>query len=73
MEFSRYCCIGYMPAYTYGDDGYFQNITDTPNEHHNNLILNQIPDFHITSPFKLCDDIFESFQKLCVDKMGKNR
>ena len=23
MEFSRNCCIGYMPAYTYGDDGYF--------------------------------------------------
>ena len=32
-----------MAAYTYG--GFFKNMTDTPNEHHNNFILNNIPDF----------------------------
>ena len=47
-------------------------MNDTPSENHNNLILNQILDFHITPPFKLCDDIFNSFPKLFVDKMIKN-
>ena len=71
MEFSRNCCIDCMPDYTYGDYVYFRNMTDTPNEYHNNFIFNQIPDFHITSPFKLCDDIFESSPKLFVDKLKK--
>ena len=71
MEFLRKCCIGIIPYYTYGDYVCFKNITDTPNEHHNHFILNRIPYFHITSPFKLCDDIFESFPKLFVDKMVK--
>ena len=45
-ELSITCCIGCMAAYTYVDYVYFNNITDTPNEHHNHFILNQIPDFH---------------------------
>ena len=61
-----------MSAYTYGDYVYFNNMTDTPNEHHNNFTLNQIPDFHITSPFNLMDDVFESLPNLSVDKMQKN-
>ena len=59
MNFSRNCCIDFMPHYTYGDYVYLKNMTDTPNEHHNHFILKQIPDFNISSPFKLCDDIFE--------------
>ena len=73
MEFSGKCCIGCMSAYTYGDYVYFKNMNDTLNEHHNNFILNLIPDFHITSPFKLVDDIFESLTKLFVDRrQGKD-
>ena len=60
-----------MPEYTYGGYVYFKNMTDTPNKNHHNFILNQIPDFHITSPFKLMDDIVESITKLFVDKMKK--
>ena len=62
---------GFMPAYTYGGYVYFMNMTDIPNEHHNNFLLNQIPDFHIISPFKLCDDIFVSLPKLFFDIMKK--
>ena len=58
-----------MPNYAYGDNVYFKSITDKPNEHHNHFILNQIPYFHITSPFKLCDDIFENFPISFADKM----
>ena len=60
-----------MSVYTYFDYIYFKIITDKSNGHHNHLILNQIPDFHITSPFKLSDDIFESLTNLFVDKMIK--
>ena len=72
MESSRKCCIGFMPAYTYGNYVYFNNLTDTPNEHNNNFILNHVPDFHITSPFKLTYDKFESLPNLSVDKMQKH-
>ena len=34
-----------MSANTHGDYIYFKNMTDTPNEHHNNLIFDQIQDF----------------------------
>ena len=71
MEFSRKCWIGCLAAYNYGDCVYFNNMNETPNEHHNNFILNQIPDFHITSPFKFCDDRFESLTKLSVDNLYK--
>ena len=30
-----------MTAYTYGNYVYFNNIIDSPKEHHNKLILNQ--------------------------------
>ena len=43
-------CIGFIPAYTYGDYDYFNNNTDTTNENHNHFILNHIPDFYIPSP-----------------------
>ena len=42
-----------MSSYIYGDYVYFKNMADTPNEHYDNLILNQIPHFYIISPFKL--------------------
>ena len=58
-----------MTGYTYGRYVYFKNMADTPNEHHNQFILNQMQDFHITSPFKLSNDICESFPKLCANKM----
>ena len=60
-----------MGDYTYGNYVYFNNMTDTPNENHNHFILNQVPSFHITSPLKLMDDIFESLTKLSVNKMLK--
>ena len=71
MEFSIKCCKGCMAAYNYGDYVYFKKMTDITNRHHNHLILNQMTDFHITPPFKLMDDIFESSPKLFVDKMLK--
>ena len=58
-----------MPAHTYGDYVYFNNMTDTPNEHRNHFILNQILNFHITSPFKLCDDMFEQLPKIFFDQI----
>ena len=57
-----------MPAYNYGDYDNFNNNIDTPNEHHNNLIFNQISDFYITSPSKLMDDKFTSLPKLFLIK-----
>ena len=61
-----------MEDYTYCEYFYFKKIIDTPNEHHNHLILNKIPDFYITSLLKLMDDIFESLPKLFVDIMQNN-
>ena len=61
-----------MPAYNYGDCVYFKNMDDTPNEHYNNFILNQIPYFHITSLLNLCGYMFESLPNLFLDKMIKN-
>ena len=58
-----------MPDYNYGDYAYLNNMNDTPNEHHNHFILNQIIYLHIKSPFKLCDDIFGLFPNLFFDKM----
>ena len=60
-----------MLDYTYGDCVYFNNIIDTPNEHHKHFILNQIPEFYITSSSKLLDDTFTSLPKSFVDKMIK--
>ena len=71
MEFLGKRCIDCVSGYTYGNYVYLKNRTDTTNEHHNNFILNQIPDFHITSPFKFCDDRFESLTKLSVDNLYK--
>ena len=63
MELSRKCYICCMQDNTYSNYVCFKNITDTPNVNNNNFILNKIPGFHITSPLKLCDDIFESLPK----------
>ena len=60
-----------MPAYNYGDYVNFNNNIDTPNEHHNNFILNQIPDFYIISPSKLTDDTFTLLPKLFFEEMTK--
>ena len=65
------CSIGCMTAYTYGDYIYFNKNIDTPNEHNNHFILNQILDFYITSPSKLIGGIFSSLPKLFVNKMIK--
>ena len=70
-EFSIKYCIGFVEAYFYGENVHFEKMTDTPNEHHNNFILNQMPYFHIKSPFKLMNDIFESLPKLFVDILLK--
>ena len=71
MGFTRKCSKGCMSDNIYGDYAYFKRITDTPNEHNNNLIFDQITNFHIKSLFILMDDIFESLQKLFVDKIQK--
>ena len=42
-----------MESYTYGDYVYVKNMTDIPNGHNNNFILNQIPYMYITSLLKL--------------------
>ena len=60
-----------MADHTYSDYIYFKNMTDTPNKQNTHFILNQIPDLHITSPFKLMDGIYESLPKLLVVKMLK--
>ena len=72
IKLSKKCCIVCMPSYIYDDYVYFKNMTDTPNEHHNNFILNQIPDFNITSPFKWCYNLFELLPKLSIDTRLKS-
>ena len=56
IKISKKCGMGYMSAYTYADYIDFRNMTDAPNEYHNHFILNQIPDFYITSMLKVMDD-----------------
>ena len=60
-----------MADYTFGDYVSFINMTDTTNEYHDSLILNQIHDMHITSPLKFMAEIFESFPNLFIDHMFK--
>ena len=43
-----------------------------PKEHHNKLILNQEPDFYITSLSNLMDETLTLLPNLFVDKMVKN-
>ena len=69
MQFQGKLFIGCIPDYTYGEYFYFKNMIDTPNEDHNNSILNHGPTFYIKPTFKLCDDMFESLSKLFVDKV----
>ena len=71
MEFSKQCCIVFMPGYNYGDHVYFNNNIDAPKEHNNHLILNQKSIFNITSLSKFMDDTFTSLPKLFVDEMIK--
>ena len=72
MESPKKYCIGCMTYYTYDDYVYFNNSIDAPKEHHNHFILNQKPDFYITSLSKLMDDTFTSLPKLFVFEMKKN-
>ena len=60
-----------MPAYTYGDYVYFNNSTDAPKEHHNQLILNQEPDFYTTSLSNLMDETLTLLTKLFFNKRIK--
>ena len=62
-----------MEAYTYGDYVYFKNMTDTPNEHNNNLILNNIPDMYTTSPLNITEEIFVLLPNLIAKKKAKKR
>ena len=61
-----------MPDYTYSDYVYFNSNINTTKKHHNHFILNQKPDFYITSLSKFIDDIFTLLPKLFFDKMIKN-
>ena len=72
MEFSKKCCIGCMPDYTYGDYVCFNNNIDAPKEHHNQFILNQEPYFYITSLSNLMDDTLTLLPRLFFNKMVKN-
>ena len=60
-----------MPAYTYGDYVYFNKNIDAPKEHHNQFILNQEPDFYITSLSNFMDETLKLLPKLFVNKMVK--
>ena len=60
-----------MPDYTYSDYVYFNSNINTTKKHHNHFILNQKPDFYITSLSKFIDDIFTLLPKLFFDKMIK--
>ena len=60
-----------MPAYSYGDCVYFNNIIDAPKDHHNQFILNQEPCFYITSLFNLMDETLSLLPTLFVYKMVK--
>ena len=71
IRISNKCCIGCIPAYTYGNYVYFNNIIDAPKEYNNNLTFNQKPHFNITSLSKLMDDTFTSSPKRFVDEMKK--
>ena len=71
MEFSEKCCIGYMPAYTYGDSVYFNNETDAPEEYHSISILETKANIYITSLLKLMDKTLEYLPMLFFDKMIK--
>ena len=61
-----------MPAYTYGYNVYFNNIIDSTWEHHNQFILNQEPDFYVTSLSNFMYETFTLLSELFVDKMVKN-
>ena len=67
MEFSKKCCIGCMPGYTYSDYVYFNTSIDAPKDHNNILILNKKQNIYITSLLKLMDDTFTSLPKFFVD------
>ena len=69
IHFFNKCCLRYIPDYTYGVYVYFICSIDELKEHHDNLILNQEPNFYITSLSKLMDDTFTSFPRLFVDEM----
>ena len=57
-----------MPAYTYGDYFYFNNNIDAPKEHHNQFILNQEPDFYITSLSNFMDETLTLLPKFFLIK-----
>ena len=58
-----------MPACTYSDYVYFNDNIDALKEHHNQLILNQEPDFYITSLSNLMDDTLTFLTKLFFNTM----
>ena len=58
-----------MPAYTQGNNVYFNNSIDAPKEHYNQFILNQEPDFYIASLSKFMNETLTFITKLFVNKM----
>ena len=56
LEFSKKCCMGCMPSYTYGGYVYINNICNTPEEHHIHSILKKHTDIYKTSLLKLMDE-----------------
>ena len=60
-----------MQYYIHGDYVYVNNSIYAPKEHNKNLILNQKPNFYITSLSTFMDDTYTSFPKLFFDEMIK--
>ena len=60
-----------MPDYAYGEYVYLNNIIGAPEEHHNQFIQNQEPDFYIISLSNLMDETLTLLLKLFVNKIKK--
>ena len=69
MEFSKQNCIGFMPDFTYGGYVYLNKNIDAPMEHHNQFLLNQEPDFYITSLSNLMNETLTLLHELFFNKM----
>ena len=60
-----------MPTSSYGNYVYFKNSIDAPKQNNNKFILNQEPDFYITSLSNLMDETLTLVPNLFVNKMVK--
>ena len=55
-----------MPAYNFGDYGYFNNMTDKYKTNNIGFILNQRHEMYIISLLKIMEETFLSFPKIFV-------